>query len=106
MDKADARNVMKAAFLEAQVFFPVKEIIKLNILQYQPTGEVFNYETGELVKVDPLLLRKKALEFKVADGSSRLANSWELKNGPLLCKPFNLFLRFNLVTTFLLCSHT
>lgn len=68
MDNANSRDSGIARFLEDQVFTPVKEIIKLNILQYQPAGEIYNTTEQKMVQIDPLTLRKTALSFKVADG--------------------------------------
>lgn len=68
MDNANSTDQGMARFMEDQVFTPVKEIFKLNILQYQPNGQIYNSETQELVNIDPLTLRKTALAFKVGDG--------------------------------------
>lgn len=53
---------------EAQVFTPLKEILKLNYLQYQPSAEVYSSELETTVQIDPVELRKAALNFKVTDG--------------------------------------
>jgi hypothetical protein len=68
MANANSRDQTTARFTEDQVFTPVKEIFKLNILQYQPTGQIYNTEVQGLVNIDPLTLRKTALDFKVGDG--------------------------------------
>jgi hypothetical protein len=68
MENANSRDQGIARFMEDQTFTPVKEILKLNILQYQPSGEIYNTTEQQQVKVDPLTLRKVALAFKVADG--------------------------------------
>jgi hypothetical protein len=68
MDNANSRDQGIARFMEDQVFTPVKEILKLNILQYQPSGEIYNTSEQKQVTVDPLTLRKTSLAFKVADG--------------------------------------
>lgn len=57
-----------AQFIEAQTFVPVKEMLKLNIMQYAPSGEVYSRSMKEAIKVDPLRLRTEAVEFKVSDG--------------------------------------
>lgn len=68
MSHSNDRFMTIAQFLESQVFTPIKEILKLNILQYAPAQDVYNRETKATVTVNPLDLRKKSLEFKVADG--------------------------------------
>jgi len=68
MMHSNARNQTIAAFLEAQVFTPIKEMLKLNILQYAPEQEVYSREQRTLVEVKPMELRQKSLVFKVSDG--------------------------------------
>lgn len=68
MGNANARSQNTALLLEAQFFTPLKEILKLNVLQYQGPGTVFNRETEEEVVIDPVTLRKANLVFKVSDG--------------------------------------
>jgi len=65
---SDGRFQTMALFIEAQVFVPVKEMLKLNILQYATDGEIFSREQKKLVTIDTLTLRKQAVEFKVSDG--------------------------------------
>jgi hypothetical protein len=54
--------------LEDQVFTPIKEVLKLNILQYQGPGTFYNKSKAVSVQIDPVALRKAVLEFKVSDG--------------------------------------
>jgi len=68
MGNANGRDQLTAMHYEAQVFTPLKEILKLNILQYQGGTELYNREIQQSVKIDPVKLRKAVLEFKVADG--------------------------------------
>lgn len=68
MENANSRDQGMARCLEDQVFVPVKIILKSNILQYQPSGEIYNTQTNSLVEVDPLALRKESLDFKIGDG--------------------------------------
>lgn len=68
MDKSNARPRMTALVLENRFFTPLKQILKLNTLQYQAPAELFNRNTKGPVKVDPVELRKAALEFRMADG--------------------------------------
>jgi hypothetical protein len=53
---------------EAQLFTPLKEIIKVNILQYQGGVSLFNREKEQVVSIDPVALRKAVMDFKVSDG--------------------------------------
>lgn len=68
MGNASGRDQMVSMMIEAQTFVPMKEIIKLNILQYQGAGSVFNRSKNMNVTIDPTVLRKAVLEFKVSDG--------------------------------------
>lgn len=68
MQNATSKDQRTALTLEAQVFTPMKEIIKLNILQYQQPGTVYSQSQKKEVQIDPLELRKAAIRFKVTDG--------------------------------------
>lgn len=68
MSNATSKDQRTSLFLEAQVFTPLKEVIKLNILQFQQPGTVYSPSQGKEVAVDPLELRKASLRFKVTDG--------------------------------------
>jgi hypothetical protein len=68
MDKSDARPRMTARVLEDRFFTPIKTILKLNTMQFQPPTELYNRNTKTSVKIDPVELRKAALEFRMADG--------------------------------------
>ena len=68
MGNANARQQNTSLLLEAQFFSPIKEILKLNVLQYQAPGKVYSREREQEVEIDPVLLRKANLEFKVSDG--------------------------------------
>lgn len=68
MGKASGRQQTQAIHIEAQVMMPCKHIIKYNILQYQPAGEMYSSTTKQPVKINPQELRKKALIFKISDG--------------------------------------
>lgn len=68
MGNANARQQNTALLLEAQFFTPLKEVLKLNILQYQAPTTVFNREKEEEVTIDPVVLRRANLVFKVSDG--------------------------------------
>jgi len=68
MGNSNSRQQLGALMLEHQVFVPMKEMIKLNILQYQPATEYYNNEAKKLVPIKPEELRKVALQFKLSDG--------------------------------------
>lgn len=78
MANANGRDQMTSMLLESQVFTPLKEILKINILQYQGGISLFNREVQKEVTIDPIALRKAVLDFKVSDGltpSDKLVNS-------------------------------
>lgn len=68
MGNANGRDQSVSILLEAQIFTPMKEILKHNILQYQGAEILFNKEARQQVTIDPIALRKAVLEFKVSDG--------------------------------------
>lgn len=68
MNFANGRDETVALALESTFFTPLKEIIKLNILQYQPGTSIYNPEQNALVDVDPVRLRQANVVFKVSDG--------------------------------------
>ena len=68
MSNANGRDQMTALLLEAQVFTPMKQILKLNIMQYQAGVSIYSPSQQETVKIDPVALRKSQAQFKVTDG--------------------------------------
>ena len=68
MSNATSQDQLTALLYEAQVFTPLKEVIKTNILQYQQQGTVYSPTLKKEVEVDPLQLRKAILSFKITDG--------------------------------------
>lgn len=68
MGHGNDRNQVMALFTENQVFVPLKEVIKLNILQFQKDATLFNRDKNTEVTIDPVALRKQAVHFKVSDG--------------------------------------
>ncbi len=68
MGHGNGSNQMMAINIEGQVFTPIKEVIKLNILQFQPDGEIFNQKKQSSVKINQQALRQTAVQFKVSDG--------------------------------------
>lgn len=68
MGASDGRNRAMALYIESQTFTPAKEMMKLNILQYAESGEIFNPVEGKPVKIDAAAIRQKAVAFKMSDG--------------------------------------
>jgi hypothetical protein len=68
MDASDERPQMVALVLENRFFQPIKTILKLNTMQYQPPATLYNRNSKSSVKIDPVALRAAALEFRMADG--------------------------------------
>lgn len=67
-NKSSGRQVLMALLLESQVFTPIKHILKLNVLQYQPAGPLYSYVDKVEYNIDPIQLRQTSLAFKVSDG--------------------------------------
>lgn len=68
MGNANGRDQLTAIGYETQVFTPLKEILKINILQYQGGTSLYNREKKKQINIDPVALRKAVLNFKVSDG--------------------------------------
>jgi hypothetical protein len=68
MSNASSRQKMQALALEYSFFVPIKEIIKSNILQFQPPTTLTNRDANTNVAVDPEVLRKANLSFSLSDG--------------------------------------
>jgi hypothetical protein len=68
MSHSNGRDQLTAMGYETTVFTPLKEICKINILQYQGGVSLYNREKKQQVTLDPVALRKAVLEFKVSDG--------------------------------------
>lgn len=68
MAHANGGDQRIAMLLEDQVFTPLKEILKLNILQYQGGVSLFSRAKKQIVQIDPVKLRKSVINFKVSDG--------------------------------------
>lgn len=68
MANANGRDQVTAMLYEAQVFTPIKEVLKINILQYQGGISLFSPKLQKQVQIDPVALRKSVLNFKVSDG--------------------------------------
>lgn len=68
MANANGRDQMTSMLLESQVFTPMKEIIKINTLQYQAGVSIYSPSQNAVVKVDPVALRKSFATYKITDG--------------------------------------
>lgn len=68
MDNANGRDQMTSLLFEAQIFTPMKEIIKINTLQYQAGISIFSPSQQKTVKIDPIVLRKSFSTYRVTDG--------------------------------------
>lgn len=68
MANANGRDQTTSMLLECQFFTPLKEIIKINTLQYQSSGEIFSPSRQQVVKIDPVALRKSFSAYKITDG--------------------------------------
>lgn len=68
MGHGNAVNQMMAIATENQVFGPLKEILKLNILQFQGAATYYSEKQKAQVNIDPATLRNNAVQFKVSDG--------------------------------------
>ena len=78
MGNANGRDQTLALTLEGNFFKPIKAIIRSNILQYQGGTTLFNRDSNRVVTIDPVLLRKANLSFKISDGlepSAKLINA-------------------------------
>lgn len=100
MSNANGRDQLCSILLEAQFFTPLKEILKLNILQYQGGVSLYNREKQQVVNIDPVALRKSVLEFKVSDGltpTDKLVNADALQvamqvigSSPVISQQYNM----------------
>lgn len=68
MSNATSNDQMTALLLEDQVFTPMKEVLKTNILQYQKPASIYSPSQEKTVQVDPLVLRQAIINFRVTDG--------------------------------------
>lgn len=77
MGNANSKPQAISILLESQYFTPLKNILKLNVLQYEGGSKVYSRANEQYVLIDPVKLREAELEFKVSDGltpSSKLLN--------------------------------
>ena len=73
-----------ALIIESQLFVPLKQMIKMNILLNQEATELYDSKTHTAVDVNPVDLRNASLAFKVADGvavAKTMINTDALREG-------------------------
>ena len=70
MNNSNGRDQNTSLLLEAQVFTPLKEILKSNVLQFQGAASVYSAQKQQLVNIDPIKLRQAIINFKMTDGLS------------------------------------
>jgi hypothetical protein len=68
MSNATSQDQITSLLYEAQVFTGLKEVIKLNILQYQGASSVYSPSQQDVINIDPVELRKSIINFKITDG--------------------------------------
>lgn len=68
MSNANGRDQMVSMLFEAQFFTPLKEIITLNISQYQSGTSIYSPDTEQTIDIDPVKLREALVTFKRTDG--------------------------------------
>lgn len=68
MSNATSKDQLTALLLEAQVFTPIKEVLKINTMQYQGKASVYSPSQAENIDIDPIVLRNAILNFKLTDG--------------------------------------
>lgn len=100
MSNANGEDQMVAMQFEANLFTPLKEIIKLNILQFQQADSLLNRAQDQLVPIDPIALRQAVMAFKVSDGllpSEKIISGDAIRDGfqtlanmPQLAAGYNL----------------
>lgn len=68
MSNATSQDQITALLYEAQVFTPLKEVLKLNMLQYQGATSIYSPSQQDVVEIDPVALRQAIINFKITDG--------------------------------------
>ena len=68
MQNANGRNQNIAIGYENRTFSKIKEVLKLNILQYQGRSQLYSPAQNQMVEIDPATLRKATLTFRISDG--------------------------------------
>lgn len=82
MMNSNSRNKQMCLVTEEQVMQPLKDAILMNILQFQGEAVITNPITQQDIKINPVDLRKAAVQFRMADGmtpSDKLLNTDEMQ---------------------------
>lgn len=108
MSNATSQDQITALLYEAQVFTPLKEVIKLNILQYQGATSIYSPTQQDVVNIDPVALRQAIINFKITDGllpSEKVIKSDTMKvvlqaiaTSPTLAQGYNVAPMFSYLT--------
>jgi len=68
-DSSELRTRMLALMLEVQIFMPLKDTLKLNLILHNKTITAISHKNGgQEVSLSPAELQSSILEFKIADG--------------------------------------
>jgi hypothetical protein len=87
MNNSNGREQLKALTYECQLFTPMKETLKNNILEKQTPATMWSRELQTTVKVDPVEMRKASIQFKMSDG---LVPAEKIISGDMLGKALNV----------------
>lgn len=68
MGNANGRSQLNSIILEDQFFSPLKQILGLNILQYQQATDIYHDGKKETINIDPIVLRNSVYKFTITDG--------------------------------------
>jgi hypothetical protein len=68
MTNATSKDQSTALLYEAQIFTPMKEVLKFNYLQYQGGTTLYSQAQQKQVEIDPVALRTAVMNFKITDG--------------------------------------
>jgi hypothetical protein len=108
MANGTSQDQMCALKYEAQVFTPLKEVLKLNMLQYQGPVSIYSPSQERNITIDPIALRQAVINFKVTDGmlsSDKVISKDSLKvamqvigSSPQLAGEYNLGPMFSYIT--------
>lgn len=86
MANSSGSDQLKAMVYECQVFTPLKETLKNNVLEKQSPATLYSRELQAPITVDPVALRKASLQFKISDG---LTPSEKIISGDVLKDALN-----------------
>lgn len=81
MANASGRDQLKSLVYECQVFTPLKETLKNNVLEKQTPATLYSRELKAPININPVELRKASLQFTVSDG---LTPSEKIVSGDVL----------------------